>query len=123
MKLRIHKNSIRLRLGRSDVESLADDGLLRETLRFPDGAELSYALESSPASVVPTAHLEGGGILVRLPEDLVSTWARSERISISEDVDLGPDGQLAILVEKDFACLTPREGDDDADSYPHPKAG
>jgi hypothetical protein len=29
---------------------------------------------------------------------------------------------LGILVEKDFACLAPREGEDESDMYPHPEA-
>jgi hypothetical protein len=29
---------------------------------------------------------------------------------------------LKILVEKDFACLAPREGEDESDMFPHPKA-
>ncbi len=29
---------------------------------------------------------------------------------------------LSILVEKDFACLAPREGEDDSDMYAHPEA-
>jgi hypothetical protein len=27
---------------------------------------------------------------------------------------------LQILVEKDFACLTPRKGEDDGDAFPNP---
>ena len=31
------------------------------------------------------------------------------------------DGEkLSILIEKDFACLAPRAGEDEADMYPHP---
>ncbi len=30
---------------------------------------------------------------------------------------------LSILVEKDFACLAPREDEDETDMYPHPLAG
>ena len=29
---------------------------------------------------------------------------------------------LSILVEKDFACLAPREGEDESDMFPHPGA-
>ncbi len=37
------------------------------------------------------------------------------------DVDDGDS--LKILVEKDFACLAPREGEDESDMYPHPLEG
>jgi hypothetical protein len=32
-------------------------------------------------------------------------------------------GQLSILVEKDFACLSPREGEDEMELFPHPLKG
>ncbi|MGH8167708.1 MAG: DUF7009 family protein [Woeseiaceae bacterium] len=31
--------------------------------------------------------------------------------------------ELSILVEKDFACLAPREGEDDSDKFPNPLEG
>jgi hypothetical protein len=34
-----------------------------------------------------------------------------------------PDGSLRITLEKDFACLAPREGEDESDNFPHPQAG
>jgi hypothetical protein len=30
---------------------------------------------------------------------------------------------LRILVEKDFACLAPREGEDESDMFPNPLSG
>ena len=36
---------------------------------------------------------------------------------------LDDGAKLAILVEKDFACLAPREGEDESDMFPHPDAG
>ena len=31
------------------------------------------------------------------------------------------DGEPKILIEKDWSCLKPREGEDDSDAYPHPE--
>jgi hypothetical protein len=40
-------------------------------------------------------------------------------VGIAAEQPLGTDaGVLAILIEKDFACLDRR--DDDADAFPHP---
>jgi hypothetical protein len=30
------------------------------------------------------------------------------------------DAELRIVVEKDFACLTAREGEDESDNFPNP---
>jgi hypothetical protein len=35
---------------------------------------------------------------------------------------IGEGATLAILIEKDFSCLTPRPGGDDDDCFSHPKA-
>jgi len=44
-------------------------------------------------------------------------------VSIAASQILDEGDQLSILVEKDFACLAPREGEDETDMYPNPKAG
>ena len=47
----------------------------------------------------------------------------SEQVSIEADEALDDGDSLKILVEKDFACLAPREGEDETDMYPHPLEG
>ena len=121
MKLRIRDNSVRLRLTRGEVDQLRDDGLVRARTEFPGGREFQYVVESSPASVTPAAFLSECVITVRLPETTVLAWANSEQVSISGE-QLVNDDKLTILVEKDFACLAPREGEDESDMYPHPQA-
>ena len=122
MKLRIRDNSVRIRLTQSEVDTLRSDGILSARTGFPGGREFQYVLESSPASVTPGAFFSDNVITVRLPETTVLAWASSEQVSI-EGVQILDDGeQLAILVEKDFSCLTPREGEDESDMYPHPEA-
>ncbi len=122
MKLRIRDNSVRLRLTQGEVDTLRSDGILSARTGFPGGRDFQYVLESSPASVTPGAFFSENVITVRLPETTVLAWASSEQVSI-EGVQILDDGeQLAILVEKDFSCLAPREGEDESDMYPHPNA-
>ena len=122
MKLRIRDNSIRLRLTRTEVDTLRDDGMVKARAAFPEGRELRYEVESSPASVKPGAFLSNTTVTVRLPESAVKAWADSEQVSISSEVQYTNGGELTILVEKDFACLAPREGEDESDMFPHPQA-
>jgi hypothetical protein len=123
VKLRIRDNSIRLRLERAEVETLRDDGLVTSRTAFPGGREFGYVVESSPASVNPGAVLSDSTVTVRLPETTVLAWANSEQVSIAGEQRLAEGDMLSILVEKDFACLAPREGEDESDMYPHPNAG
>lgn len=122
MKLRILDNSIRLRLTRGEVRTLAGDGLVSARTAFPGGRTLVYRLESSPASVKPEAFLSESEISVRLPEQTVLGWAATEQVSIEGEQATGGGDALRILVEKDFACLAPRDDEDESDMFQHPEA-
>ena len=122
MKLRLLDNSIRLRLTRKEVELAATGGIVKSSVSFPDNATFTYILESSPANVSATATFSAGDLIVRLPESEVLEWASSDRVSITGEQLLASGESLRILVEKDFACLAPREGEDESDMYPHPDA-
>jgi hypothetical protein len=113
MKLRIRDNSIRLRLTRSEVEQLRDTGVVAARTAFPGGREFRYEVESSPAIITPGAFLSDAKVTVRLPEAAVRAWAGSEQVSITGEQQ---------HMEKDFACLAPREGEDESDMFPHPAA-
>lgn len=123
MKLRIRDNSIRLRLMRGEVDALKSDGMVSARTAFPGGRALSYAVESSPANVTLAAHFSDNVLTVRIPETSVLAWATTDQVSISGEQLLDDGQSLQVLVEKDFACLAPREGEDEADMYPHPEAG
>ena len=123
MKLRIRDNSVRLRLMRAEVDLLKGSGIVTASTSFPGGRTLRYVVESSPASVKPAAFLSENTVTVRLPETIVLAWASSEQVSIEAEQHLDNGDRLHLLVEKDFACLAPREGEDESDMYPHPAAG
>jgi hypothetical protein len=89
---------------------------------FPDGAVLDYVLESTPATVKPSAHFSDGALTVRLPESDVRDWASTEQVSIEAEEILDKGDHLKILIEKDFVCLVSRECEDESDMYPHPLA-
>lgn len=122
MKLRVLDNSIRLRLTRTEVEKVAADGLVKASVPFSAGVSFDYILESSRACVNPAAHVSNNVLTVCLPEEATRQWANSERVSISAEQPLDDGRSLRILVEKDFACLVAREGEDDSDMFEHPAA-
>ncbi len=123
MKLRILNNSIRMRLSRPEVDQAAAAGIVRGVVQFPGGATFDYVLESSPASVDCSATFADGALTVRLPQADVQSWAESEAVSIVAEQWLDDGSKLGILVEKDFACLAPRDTEDDSDKFPHPQGG
>ena len=123
MKLRVLDNSIRLRLTRKEVDLASRDGLVKGRIAFAGSNSFEYVLESSPATVKPEAHISNNVLTVRIPEAEILEWASTEQVSIASEQVVDNGAQLKILVEKDFACLAPREGEDETDMFPHPLDG
>jgi hypothetical protein len=121
MKLRIRGNTLRLRLSQSEVEKIDQEKMITETTVFPDGEELQYVICPSDSSTKVTKKSEGAltRIEVSVEREVLKSWAKSEEVGL-----FGADpitvGSLELLVEKDFACINPRDGSDDGDSFPHP---
>jgi hypothetical protein len=119
MKLRIRGNSIRFRLSRSELDQLGSRGVVRDSIQFGSGASLNYGIEVVAADRL-TVSFDSQTILVALPETLAERWALPEEVAIRGDQPLDASENLSILLEKDYTCLAPREGEEDADSFPNP---
>ena len=107
---------------RSEVDALRQDGLVSSKIEFPGGRSFDYVVESSPASVNPGAFLSENVLTVHLPETMVLAWASTEQVSIAGEQILDDGQKLSILVEKDFACLVPREDEDGSEMFANPDA-
>ena len=113
MKLRLHGNSIRLRLNRDEVAEFAETGRIQDAIHFSGGAKLAYTLQTSTEAAAARVLFEGDTIRITVPADDAQDWARSDRVGIS-----ALDQQLSILVEKDFQCLH----EPDPKAFPNPDA-
>jgi len=122
MKLRIRKNSLRLRLTKSEVAQLGETGIIEETIEFVgnDSQQLIYALESADEIENPDAIFNGGRITVFIPKRQAEKWTQTNQIGIETEKLLDNGRTLHILIEKDFACLEPGRGEDDTDTFAHP---
>jgi len=120
VKIRIRDNSLRLRLTRSEVEAMREVGTVTSNTGFPGARQFRYSLQSSPASDNPAAFYAENEITVRIPETTLLAWVTTEQVSITGDQVLDDGQVLSILVEKDFACLAPRDGEDESDMFAHP---
>jgi hypothetical protein len=67
VKLRIHRNSLRLRLSRSDVEQFLNTGICAGELRFGPDSQLTYTLETSSRLTLIEAQYRQDCIRVLLP--------------------------------------------------------
>lgn len=125
MKLRIRGNSIRFRLTQSEVEELGRSGQVEDAIEFGGAAneKLTYALVSSARAAEIGSKYDNGKIAVIIPQAIADEWIRSERTGIGGEQTLGEGKSLKILIEKDFACLSERAGEDESDNFPHPETG
>src|SRR5579871_898075 len=120
MKLRIHENSLRLRLNQADVARLEQDGRVVEAVEFGPNARFTYSLESSGKCGNPRASYRDGSLKVEVPAESARIWAASDQVAISGEQE-GADKPLSILIEKDFKCAH-RDSEEDQDAYPNPLA-
>src|SRR5271157_299379 len=107
MKLRIRGNSIRLRLGESEVAQLVKGGRVSESIQFSafPRNQLTYTVVTSPAEKEITARLADSEIKVTVPEALGQAWANSAQVGLIHVQPIASEVNLAILIEKDFRCL------------------
>jgi hypothetical protein len=123
MKLRIRGNSIRLRLTKSEVEQLGQAGAVEDAVAFgPASAGFRYELRTTAELDTTRAAFENSCLSILIPVGDAENWIGSERIGIEAMQPVGSDEFLRILVEKDFACLAEREGEDESDAFPNPIA-
>ena len=116
MKLRIKGNSLRFRLTQTEVLQLTNDGTVSETVAFGNfGAQFVYTLATDAGAKAISAEFNNGELTVRVPIKIAKDWGSSEIVSINAD-NISP----TVLVEKDFACLKPRTGEDETDMFPNP---
>ncbi len=125
MKLRIKGNSLRLRLTKSEVDSFGETGKVSETIEFgeDENQKLVYSLLRSDNGGEVNVKFNDRQINILVPSDIAKEWVSTDKIGFSAKQKLSKGGDFGILVEKDFACLKPREGEDESDNYPHPNAG
>jgi hypothetical protein len=122
MKLRIKGASLRLRLTQKEVRALLEEGQVEERVPFAAQAQLIYRLRRDASVAQIQASFERDVIEIRVPQALAAEWCASEQVTLAHSQRV-PPGILQISLEKDFACLAPRAGEDESDNFPHPAAG
>lgn len=119
MKLRIRGNSVRLRVSQSELSEIAERGGVEDRVQFPGNAVLAYRVRVVPANTL-SAEYRGHDLTVFVPRADIERWLAPQEVSIRGEQALDGGGTLKILLEKDFACVTTRDGEDESDLFPNP---
>ena len=121
MKLRIKGPTLRLRLTQGEMRALQEAGEVEDEVPFAPGVSLVYRLKRAAFGREITASFRDGVVEVLIPEGKAREWCLTSLVTLAHEQSL-PQGSLRITLEKDFACLAPREGEDESDNFPHPDA-
>jgi hypothetical protein len=118
MKIRIKGASVRLRLTQTDVSEFDSSGICTEATPLIGGT-FHYHLKRGQAYA---ATLDGGSITVEIPAEEARAWAQSDQVGLSSKLTLPHGEEVALLIEKDFACLAPDRDEDESDMFPNPNS-
>jgi hypothetical protein len=121
VKLRIKGDSLRLRLTQGEMSALAERGAVEDRIAFPGGAALRYRLRIEGDTGVISASYASNLIDILVPRTLAERWCGTDLVTLSASQPSAA-GELHLVLEKDWACLAPREGEDESDNFPHPEA-
>ena len=122
MKLRIKGNSIRLRLGQSEVRQLMAEGRVEEFTDFGPSKEqqFGYALHATFEDANVIAGYADNRMVVRVPVEVIHQWAETDQVSIHARQRTSNKGELRILIEKDFECIDAPSDEPQEDAFPNP---
>jgi hypothetical protein len=120
MKLRIHGDCLRFRLGPGDVQQLTQRGGVTAKISFGGLSELAYSLVVSEAAAAIRASFESGVIRVEIPMRVAIGWAGGDEVGMEARQTVGAGRTLNILVEKDFECLDAAGNEPGEKRYPNP---
>lgn len=122
MKLRIKGATLRLRLTQGEIRALQERGEVEEQVPFAPGVSLIYRLRKDAAARQIGASYRGNVVEILVPAATADEWCANQQVTLAQLQAVG-GAQLNITLEKDFACLAPRAGEDESDNFPHPEAG
>ncbi|MBC7885689.1 MAG: hypothetical protein H7X99_09455 [Saprospiraceae bacterium] len=115
MKLRINGDSIRLRLAKTEVETLVNMGKVASACKIA-GHSLIYQIIKSKEAHISATYVDDV-LNISIHESLLHRWDEDERVGF----DAVDKAGLYILVEKDFQCLKPRTHEDESGLYKNPQ--
>lgn len=99
MKIRCEHNSIRLRLRKSEIQTLYDQKRLQTGVHFAEGPVFAWEVRLDADVESMACSFSDGRICVRLPLLEAEHWIQSETVGMESHA-----AGVHVLVEKDFPC-------------------
>ena len=116
MKLRINKQSIRLRIDQDDLVELSNTGKVDEELGNEALGKFGFSLIRSDQTDIG-AQISAGAIIITIPQAHIAEWVDTDRVGFEQEIS-----GVRILLEKDFQCLTERPNENESRNFANPKS-
>jgi len=116
MKLRSTKNSIRIRIRKSELENLRNNQIIEEFINFGSNIILTFALAIDETATLIIASLEDNYLKVVIPAPMATKWIDTDQVGLETTYCVGNRNMLHLLIEKDFPCLD-RPEEDKSDTF------
>ncbi|MEM6345108.1 MAG: hypothetical protein AAF927_14550 [Bacteroidota bacterium] len=116
MKLRCTRDSVRIRIRKSELAQLGQVREIGERVSFGPSNELQFALKIEDDIETVKAAFAHGRILISIPSKKAERWFQPQEVGIEAQIALSADRHLHVLIEKDFPC-NDREGEDKSDTF------
>jgi len=116
MKLRTTRNSIRIRVRKSELILLQKEYRIEESIRFPSHIRFQFAVAISEKDKTLQATLEDHNLVLSIPHQEAAQWINSNQVGIETVLQVSDSERLHVLIEKDFPCLD-REDEDKSDTF------
>ena len=114
MKLRFEKNSLRLRVRKSDVAELKQQGFITESVEMP-GNVLTYELRILDIAA-PQALFKDNAVVATIPRNIAAEWLNTDEVGIYHMISMDNNRTLELVIEKDFPCKD-RPEEDKSDTF------
>ncbi len=122
MKLRTDHSSLRLRLGRSDMQALKETGKTEVKLHFPNKQSFTYALLLTAEASGARVRCLPNGLEIHLPKGDAKKWMENENLEgLYYKLPLENGLHTRLLVEKDYPCRHKTQTQSDVFSPPERK--
>jgi hypothetical protein len=102
------------------VKLLTETGQITEETQF-ESHSLTYTVKRVKSLDGMMATFANDKIVLHVSETQLENWYHNEVVGFENTQKLSNGNVLALLLEKDFACLDNRI-EDQTDNYPNPKA-
>ena len=103
MKLRLQRNSVRLRLSPVEITELNKNGIISETIIFNQFQTLIYTLKISDKTKVISVDFTDRELVIEIPFDTALNWTETNLTSLEYEQIIDQKSTLKITIEKDFA--------------------